>query len=63
MADAAVFNADSVTISWKKPFAFFMREEITSINKVDVSGSSKTSTSAVEMGLKLLDTSLLNVMI
>lgn len=63
MADSAVFNADGVAISWKKPFAFFMREEITSINKVDVSESSKTSTSAGEMGLKLLDTSLMNVII
>jgi len=63
MADAAVFSADGVAISWKKPFAFFMREEISSINKVDVSESSKTSTSAGEMGLKLLDSSLLNVII
>ena len=65
IVDAAVFNANGVAISWKwkKPFAFFMREEIVSINKVDVSESSKTSTSAGEMGLKLLDTSLLNVII
>ncbi len=52
MADAAVFNEDSVVISWKKPFAFFMREEITSINKVDVSESSKTSTSAGDEGIE-----------
>lgn len=51
MADAAVFfNADSAAISWKKPFAFFMREEINSINKVDVSESSKTSTCCRQSG-------------
>ena len=52
MADAAVFNADGVAIFWKKPFAFFMREEIISINKVDVSESSKTSTSAGDEGIE-----------
>jgi len=50
MADAAVFDADSVVISWKKPFAFFIRDEVTSINKMDVSESSKTSTSAGNQG-------------
>lgn len=63
MADAAVFNVDSVVISWKKPLAFFMHEEITSINKLEVSESSKASRSAGEMGLELLDASLLYVII
>ena len=52
MADAAVFNADGVSSSRKKPFTFFMQEEITSINKVDVSESSKTSTSAGDEGIE-----------
>jgi hypothetical protein len=66
MADSAVFNAHGVAISWKKPFAFFMREEITSINKVDVSESSKMSTSAGNQGRfsnSVIDEILLEFMI
>jgi len=50
IADTAIFKSDGVVISWKKPFAFFMRQEILSINKMDVSVSSKTSTSAGKQG-------------
>jgi hypothetical protein len=52
MVDAAVFSAEAIGITWKKPFAFFMCQEITSINKVDVSVSSKTSTSAGDEGIE-----------
>ncbi len=52
MADGAVFSPDGVEISWKKPFSFFMRREIRDINKMDVSDSSKTSTSAGHEGIE-----------
>jgi len=53
MAVCGRINADGVAFTWKKPFAFFMRQEITSINKVDAPESSKTSTFASNREPKL----------
>ncbi len=52
MANGVIIDRDKAKILWKKPFSFFMREEITNINKKDVIVSSITSTPAPPVGLE-----------
>ncbi len=52
VADGIIIDEGEVTILWKKPFSFFMREKIIDINKKDVIVSSITSTSAGHEGLE-----------
>ena len=52
MADGVIVDGDETKILWKKPYSFFIREEILNINKKDVIVSSITSTPAPPVGLE-----------
>ena len=50
IADTAIFNSMLLLFPGRSLLLFFMRQEITSISKMDAPESSKTSTSAGKQG-------------